>query len=156
MNFALVHLAVNHLSLFAVIFMIALLIWGLWRQSPDLVQAGLVLGVVVGVGAVLANLSGERAEDVVEDIPVVSHERIEEHEESAEFATWIGGALGLVSLAGLVLSLRSGEIPRKTSRVVLALAVLTLAVVARTSWLGGEIRHPEAHGLPVEGMEREP
>lgn len=148
MNAATIHLAVNHLALFAVLFAIPLLLWGLTRGSRDLVTAGLVLGIVVGAGGAMAGWSGERAEDVVEQIPAVSDDAIDEHEAAAKFAVWVGAALAVASLTGLLTARRTDALPRSTTIVALALAVLMLAVVARTAWLGGMIRHPEAHGLP--------
>ena len=66
MNAAHFHLIVNHLPLFAAMFGGLLMAAGLWRRSENLTRAGLMLGLVAGLGAGLASFSGERAEELVE------------------------------------------------------------------------------------------
>jgi hypothetical protein len=115
---------------------------GLWRRSESLTRAGLMLGVVAGLGAGLASFSGERAEELVEGLQGVAEAAIEEHEEAAEVTLWMGIVLGAVSLLALLLP-ATRRFARHTRRAALGLAVLTFVAAGWTANLGGRIRHPE-------------
>ncbi len=143
MNGAQLHLAINHLPIFATFFGLVFLVVGLWRPLlPVVRRAGLLFLVAGGLGAGAAYFTGEPAEDVVEDMPGITHQRIHEHEESAELATIINGAVGVLAL--LVLWRRRGRDIDKASAVVATGAVVVaFAVLARTALLGGEIHHAE-------------
>lgn len=143
MNAAHIHLVVNHLPLFSALFGGALLAWGLFRNQPALKAAGLVLGVVAGLGGVVAAQSGERAEDVIEAYANVDERALEAHEEAAELTQLGAVALGLISLMGLVIPADRARLRQLTERGALLLFLVVFAMVARTASLGGPIRHPE-------------
>ena len=143
MNAAHFHLVVNHLPLFAAMFGGMLLAAGLSRRSESLTRAGLMLGVVAGLGAGLASFSGERAEELVEGLQGVTEAAIEEHEEAAEITLWTGIAFGALSLLALLAPATRGRLARHTRGAALSLAVLTFVTAAWTANLGGRIRHPE-------------
>lgn len=143
MNAAHVHLAVNHLPLFAALFGACLLAYGLLKNQRSLKSAGLVLGLVAGLGGVAAFQSGERAEDIVEAYAGTNEAALEEHEEAAEVTQWAAILLGLVSLGALFLPKGREALRGRVELFALALFVVTLALVARTANLGGPIRHPE-------------
>jgi hypothetical protein len=84
----------------------------------------------------------------VEHLPAVIHDDIEEHEDAGKFALISVLIAGAVALAALFIPKRS----RMLSRVTLILAIWAFSVVARTAWLGGQIRHSEIHpGAQVVG-----
>jgi len=143
MNPAEIHLALNHLPLFGAFFGFLLLLVALLRKSRDLKQAGLWLCLAAALAAVPTYLTGEPAEDRVEGVPGVAQELIEEHEESALWALVGIEILGVASLAGLYLSRKTGEVPDRFIQTCLILALLAVAIVARTAYLGGQIHHPE-------------
>ena len=143
MNAAHLHLIVNHLPLFAAMFGGLLMAAGLWRRSESLTRAGLMLGVVAGLGAGLASFSGERAEELVEGLQGVAEAAIEEHEEAAEVTLWTGIVFGAVSLLALLVPATRGRLARHTRRAALGLAVLTFVSAGWTANLGGRIRHRE-------------
>lgn len=149
MNAAHLHLMVNHLPLFAALFAGAILAFGLYRSLPSLINVGLVLALVAGVGAFIAVQTGERAEGLVEDLPGVTEMAIEEHEEAAEAATWAAILAGLVALGGLALPDRAKRTQRITAMATLALTVVAFALVARAANLGGMIRHTEISDAPT-------
>lgn len=143
MNFAHLHLMVNHIPLFATLFGGGLLAFGLMRDQAALRTAGLVFGLIAGLGGVAAMMTGERAEDIVERYTNVNEAAIHEHEEAAETTRWALAALGLLSLVGL---LQSSENAKRRGRIEWAtwvLFLITLGMVAWTANLGGPIRHPE-------------
>lgn len=143
MNAAHVHLIVNHLPLFAALFGGGLLAYGLLRNQRALKSAGLVLGVIAGVGVVVAVQSGERAEDVVEAYVGVDDRALEAHEEAAEITQWGAVSLGLISLLGLVVPSDREKLRGRAEGAALLAFIVVFGMVARTANLGGPIRHPE-------------
>jgi uncharacterized membrane protein len=155
MNEAEVHLALNHLPLFSTLFGFLLLLVALIRKSHDLKQAGLWLCLLAALGAIPTYLTGEPAEELVEAVPGVAPDLIEEHEESALWALVGIEALGAASLAGLYLSRKTGEPPERLVQLCLVLALIAVAIVGRTAYLGGQIHHPEVRP-GVQVMHTEP
>jgi hypothetical protein len=90
-----------------------------------------------------AYFSGEQAEDVVEHLAGVEHDRIEEHEDSGRWAAIAAGALALLAGALLWAFRAPRALPGWAVGVTLVLALIVGAVMARTATLGGEIRHEE-------------
>ncbi|HET9065347.1 MAG TPA: hypothetical protein VFN22_05980 [Gemmatimonadales bacterium] len=144
-NAAHLHLALNHLPIFAIAFAIGFLVWGLLRRRQAvLLRSGLVLAVVAAAGAGGAFLTGEPAEDVIENQIGISKDRIHAHEEAADFGLWVTVAAGAMALVVLWRAKGTVEGPAAgATTLALVIAILALAALARTAWLGGEISHPE-------------
>ena len=145
MNAAYVHLTLNHVPILGVFFALPLLGFGLLRRSPTLLRAGWITLVAVALIAIPVYLSGEGAEEIVEDEPGVSHDAIEAHEEIALLGLLGVEMLGVVALAGLVLSRRAAGVPAWLPPGSFALAVAVSGLMAVVAYRGGMINHPEAH-----------
>lgn len=148
MNAAYVHLALNHFPVLGAIFALGLLAWALRRGSDELLRTALGVLALVGVAGVAVYLTGESAEELVEGLAGVSHDRIEAHEEAALVATIVAGAVGLGAFAHLLLH-RGRELPPWTGVLAVIAAVVTCGVFVWTASRGGTIRHPELR----EGFE---
>ena len=155
MNAAYVHLTLNHVPILGVVFALPLLGFGLLRRNPTLLRAGWVTLVAVALVAIPVYLSGERAEEIVEDEPGVSHDAIEAHEEIALFGLIGAEALGLLALAGLFLSRRAAGVPRWLPLGSFVLGLALAGLMTAVAYRGGLINHPEAHGGAVGGDEDE-
>ncbi|HWP84126.1 MAG TPA: hypothetical protein VNN17_02975, partial [Terriglobia bacterium] len=91
-----------------------------------------------------AYLSGEPAEEVVENVPGVNAALIEEHEESAVAALAALEVLGALSLLSLFFSRKSASsAPALLVHGSLLLALVAFGLVAWTAHLGGQVHHPE-------------
>ena len=160
MNAAHLHLVLNHAPLFGVLFGALGLAVALLRRSDDMARLSLGLLLIGGLLAVPAKLTGEEAEEIVEEIGGISHDVIHEHEEAGETATIAAGLLGLVALGGL-LGFRQRAVPRGFLAAVLLGSLAVGGWVGYTNYLGGQIRHTEirdgAAADQTEGdHEREP
>ena len=161
MNAAYVHLTLNHIPVWASP-SLALLAAAVFWRNEDAAPCRRVTLVIVALVAVPVYLSGEGAEEIVEHEPGVSHDVIEEHEEIALVAIIAMEALGLLALAGLVLSRRAAGAPSWMGIGSLVLALAVAGLMGLTAYRGGKINHPEAHGGAAvedgadgEGRERE-
>jgi len=137
------HLTLNHLPLFGLAIGLLLLGAAMWRGSIELTRAAMVLLVLIAGAAVVVYLTGEAAEELVEHLPGVSEELIEQHEETALVATVGATLVGLASAIGLWRLRAVTILPPWPSQLVLVLGLVTLALMARTAGQGGQIRHTE-------------
>lgn len=156
MNAAQIHLALTHLPVVtALLAAVTLAVGALWRHAATR-HFGLALLVVAGLTAIPTQMSGEGAEEVVEDRPGVSEAMIDRHEDAAGVAlalTVLGGAIA----AGTLIAGRLGR-QRATQALFAAALAMSLADTAALAWvahLGGEIRHEEirAGGAAAAGGE---
>jgi uncharacterized membrane protein len=143
MNWAHVHLAINHFPVVGVFGAIALLIYSLLRKSEEVKLVSFGLFVLLALITLAVFFTGQAAEDTVKKLPGVTEAYIGRHEEMAELALVLIGTLGIASLAGLLFLRESGAIPKWIVVIVLLLSLVTAAVVGLTANLGGQIRHTE-------------
>jgi hypothetical protein len=145
MNAPQIHLMMNHVPVIGVLFAaLALAVGLLWRNAAIL-RLGLAMLVLVALAAIPVFLSGEPAEETVEDLAGVSHASIESHEDAAKPAMVGLELLGLVALIGLLL--HRGRVVAPRFAALLLIAVIALSGgLAWTAHLGGQIRHPELRG----------
>ena len=154
MNQTHLHLLVNHLPIFGSVFAAFVLAYGLWAKSNSTKMAAYYLLIISAVGAGIAYLTGEAAEESVENIAGVSHDIIEQHEEFSLFALLALIAAGLISLIGLFITARKSKHTRAIAMTTLVIALISFVLVARTGYIGGLIRHTEIYNTienPVEG-----
>jgi hypothetical protein len=153
MEIAYLHLVTNHIPIIGVPFALAILLWGLWRNSDEVKTAGFLAFALLGVATIGVFLLGQGGEDFVEDLPGVSHDAIEAHE---EFATFALVSVLVVAAASVFALLRyrlfraapaesSAVFPRWVVLLVLFLSLGSAAALGYTGRLGGKIRHPEFH-----------
>ena len=148
-----VHLLIAHLPVMGVLFGILLLLWGFLRRSDEVKRACLAFFVVSALGAAVTFVSGERAEERVERLPGVSERAIERHESAAKLAALATYALGTASLAGLVVLWKFPTRSAALTSVVLVMALVAGALLARAANTGGAIRHPEIESV-ADTLER--
>ena len=146
MNAAHWHLILNHIPLVGIGFVILLMIIALARKSPELKNVAQIFTVIVALWAIPSYLTGEPAEETVEDMPGISENPIHEHEEFAEKAFIFIEVVGGIALIALI----GGRFNKKLGNT---LAVVTLVgliagggLIAWTANLGGKIHHQEIRG----------
>ncbi len=144
MNGAHLHLMINHVPIIGLALCLALLLAGQWRKNPELLRAGLVALVIVALISIPVYLSGEPAEEIIEELPGMSDDLIHAHEDAAIWA-FIGlEVLGALALLGLMAFRAPKQLPAWFVPTIFALALLTTVWVGWVSALGGRIVHPES------------
>ena len=140
------HLMLSHVPVIGVLAALLALAYATLARSRDVQRLGLLGLVLCALLAWPVFLSGDPAEEVVEQIQGVPEEPVDRHEDSGKVS------IALVELAGLlalVAWMRSrGE--RAAPRWVAATTVAALVAAASLIWtanLGGHIRHPEIGGV---------
>ena len=142
------HLILNHVPVIGMFFVLLILGVAMWRR--DSAGGKLGLSVLVGLALItgLVFLTGEPAEEAVEDLAGVSEAMIHPHEEAAEaalIATGIVGALALVALAVF----RRRALPRWIMGSALLATLVVSSLLGWTANLGGQVRHTELGASPA-------
>jgi hypothetical protein len=158
MNQTHIHLLITHLPIFGSILGGLVLAHGLWTRSNHTKIAAYNLFIISAIGAGIAYLTGEAAEETVENIQGTLEATIKTHEEFALFALISLIILGVASILGLFLTLKKSTLTRTVAFVVLFTSLLSFGLVARTGYLGGQIRHTEISNgatVPIDYSEKE-
>jgi uncharacterized membrane protein len=137
------HLLITHLPVFGSILGALVLGYGLWTKSNQTKNAAYFIFIISAIGASIAYLTGEGAEDTVEKIQGVSKNMIDQHEDAAMYALISFIALGAMSVIVFVLNRYKTSLVRSTAIIIFILSLISFGLVARTSYLGGQIRHTE-------------
>lgn len=137
------HLVLNHFPVIGTLLVIALFAAAIIRRSNDIAKVSLGLLAALGGIAVLVYLTGEPAEEAIENLPGFSESITERHEEFALAATIVLASIGAFAL-GVLVRLRNREIPRWLTVGVFMLSLIGGGMMGYTAMLGGEVRHTEA------------
>jgi len=158
MNQTHIHLLITHLPIFGSILGGLVLLHDIGTKSNQTIIAAYYIFVLSAVGAGIAYLTGEAAEETVENIQGVVEATIKTHEEFALFALTSLIILGVSSIVGLFLTFTKSPFIRSTALIILFISFLSFGLVARTGYLGGQIRHSEVTNgaiVPTENSESE-
>lgn len=157
MNQTHLHLLINHLPIFGSILGGLVLAHGLWTKSNQTKIAAYYLLIISSIGAVIAYLTGEAAEESVENIQGISKDLIGQHEDFAVFALVALSVLGVASLIGLFVTIKKSASTRMVAIVTLFISLISFGLIARTGYIGGQIRHTEINSTnanPIQGSEQ--
>ena len=153
-----IHLLITHLPIFGSILGGLVIAQGLWTGSNQTKIAAYSIFIISSIGAVIAYVTGEAAEETVENMQGVVEATIKQHEEFALFALISLIILGVTSIVGLFLTLRKSPLTRTVAFVILFISLISFGLVARTGYLGGQIRHTEVSTgatVPSDNSEKE-
>lgn len=153
MNAAHIHIIVTHIPLVGLVISFLLLGFEYWRPNPDIRRIALLGFAVSGGFAMIANFTGEGAEDIVEQLPGVMEAAIDRHEDAAGFALTSTIIAGVAALLLLIPALAASRLARPLLVVLLIAGVVGLGAVGYTANLGGKIRHTEIAGAQAAAGE---
>lgn len=154
MNQAHLHLLINHLPVFASILGAFVLAQGLWTKTNQTIIAAYYLFIISALGAGVAYLTGEAAEEAVENLQGISKNIVNQHEDFAIYSLISLIILGAASAAGLFLTIKKSTQIKKIAVAILFISLISFGLVARTGYLGGQIRHTEINNSPSETQEK--
>ena len=155
MNDAHLHMVVNHFPIIGTILGLGILITGIILKNNSVKNTAYFLFIVAAVFAAFSMGTGERAEELVEDMPYVGKQIIHEHEEMAEKLAVVLYALGVISLVGLFLSYKNNSKVKFVSYVAVVVAFVGVFFAQQTGTTGGEIRHTEIRVNAVQTSDTE-
>lgn len=144
------HLLITHLPIFGSIIGALVLGYGLWTKSNQTKNAAYFIYIISAIGAGIAYLTGEGAEEAVENLQGVSENMIELHEDSALYALISLIVLGVFSLLALFVTYKNSSHIKTAATITLVVSLISFGLVARTGYLGGQIRHSEISADAVQ------
>jgi hypothetical protein len=142
-NWAHVHLMINHFPVVGIFFVQAVLLCGLVRKKNDFTVFSFALFIALALIAGVVFWTGDGAEDVAKKLPEVSERLIANHEDAADVSLTLLSILGSCGIAGLFFNRRNGAIPKWLVIVVLIVSLAADVSVGITAYRGGLIRHTE-------------
>ena len=143
MNYAHVHLLINHFPLATLLFGFVILVISRIQKNEGATRMALGILVLGGLCGFAAHFTGDRAVDVIKNLPTYSREIVREHDAAAGFGLWATIITGAFAALGLFFSVRKHAIPRWCLILIMVVNVWALTVIARVNYLGGQIAHPE-------------
>ncbi len=156
MNQTHIHLLITHLPIFGSILGAFVLLHGIWTKSNQTMIAAYNLFVISAIGAGVAYVTGEAAEETVKNIQGVVKNMIDVHEDFAMVSLVSLIVLGVAALLGIFLTLKGSPLSKTVAIAILLIALVSFGLIARTGYLGGQIRHTELNtGIPNTGNEKD-
>ena len=157
------HLLLNHFPIIGTLIATVLLLISLTTKNEAIQKASLVIIFLMALIAIPVFFTGEPAEERAEKLPGIAESIIEAHEEAAEAAFWVMMATGVISFVALLLQTAQHQTAKAAVILALVAGLVTSALMARTGYLGGQIRHTEISsnaptaqpGQPATGEETE-
>ncbi|MEJ4089217.1 hypothetical protein, partial [Galbibacter orientalis] len=138
MNDAHFHLVVNHLPIVGVLIGFLVLLAGLIMKKPQIKNTALGIFIFSALTAIVAFLTGEGAEEIVENLPGISETLIHKHEEYAELFLAMMQILGVTSLITLFLQYKKLPFLKYGFVLILLLSMVTMGIAKYVGTSGGE------------------
>lgn len=137
------HLLLNHFPVTGTLIGSGLLLWGIIKKQLNIKAAASTVLAIMSILAIPVYLTGEPAEDAIENLPGVSEAMIELHENAAIIATWLMGITGLTSLMSLIFAWQKRKSANTFFIIAFVLSAVCFAAMARAAYYGGQILHSE-------------
>ncbi len=138
-----IHLFITHLPIFGSFLGGLVLLHGFFTKSIQTNIAAYYILILSAIGAGIAYLTGEGAEETVENIQGVIENNIKQHEEFALYALISIIVLGVLSVLALFFSWNKSGYIRPLQIIILFTCAISFLLMTRTGYLGGQIRHSE-------------
>ena len=146
------HLAFTHFPIIGTIIGVLILIAGFIFRKEPVIKSAFLLFVGMAIVAIPVFLTGEGAEESVENLPGVSEKIIHEHEELAEKAIILMEILGVFSLLAFILMMLKSKFSKIINIIVLIVSIGAFGLIAKVGNLGGQIRHTEIRKSGITGQ----
>jgi hypothetical protein len=147
MDAAQLHLMVNHLPVIGTPLVAALVLWGLYQGSREVLRTALGAAVIVAALSYPVFLTGDPAEETVENSTWMQERLVHEHETRAEAGLVAVLSTGLLGGSVLWRSRGGKTVPMGTARLTLVGLLVSSGLFGWAALAGGRIRHDELrHG----------
>jgi uncharacterized membrane protein len=143
MNWLHLHLALNHIPVLGTLFVALLLATALIKRSEELKRMSFAWFVALAIISIPIKFTGDFAHEAVAESSWLQSAGVAAHEQSADQATTGMFLLGMAAAFGLFRGRRQKPIPGWVLGLTITLALVTLALMARTANSGGQLRHEE-------------
>lgn len=143
MNYAHIHVVLNHFPTIGTVIGFGLFVSALVTKSDDLKRASLIVLVVMALLGIPTYLTGSAAQGIIQGNEGVSSTAIEVHQNAAMVAFLFLGLSGTFSWLALWQWRRFSTPPTWNVITVFVLSAITVGLMIQAGTLGGNINHPE-------------
>ncbi|HLP28801.1 MAG TPA: hypothetical protein VK147_09180 [Candidatus Didemnitutus sp.] len=143
MNELQIHLFLNHVPILGALAALLVVIIGVVIKNNTVRMSGLAVYIVMALAVIPTYLSGEGAEERIENIAGISETVIESHEEMAELSLWIMLVAAAVGAAALFTQWKGKSIASTLSILFVLVAIGAFIQIGLTGHEGGKIRRPD-------------
>src|ERR1041385_2758057 len=145
-----IHLLLNHFPTVAFSLGVGLLIVAFFMKSDYMKRISLGIFLIISLISIPVYMTGKAAQGAIKDQPGVSAALTETHQDAALLAITFMEITGVLSWLGLWQFRRLSRASGGNQMAVMAFSVLTFVLMARASYMGGEIRHPEINAQETD------
>lgn len=153
MNSVHLHLMLNHFPVAGSFLCTILLFAGLYMKSAMLRNTALCGFILVALFTIPVFISGNEAEETVENISGISEQSIETHEEAGELGLWLVIGLGIISSLGFLMRKNEKLYPVFNTIIIVA-AIGVNIFMYKVGNSGGAIRHPEISNNALQNQDQ--
>jgi uncharacterized membrane protein len=147
-NYEHLHLLLNHFPIIGSFLGLGLFLVSFVGNNRDLRRASYLVFAGIALLTIPAFMTGFAAQQMLKG-PGISEALIRRHESSALLSLWFVEITGTLALIGLWLSQETKNPPAWNVAAVLLFSLLSVALISRTGYTAGEIRHPEVRSGPA-------
>lgn len=156
MNYAHMHIILNHIPIIGVSIALGFFIHAFFTKNESALKFSLLALATLALLVLPVFLTGEPAEEVVEHIPDVTEAFIEPHEDAAKYSLVLTLLTGASAFIGFWFQGHE-KWKRRMNFAVIGLATAAILSLLYTGNLGGKIRHTEIreeNTLPTSDIEK--
>lgn len=143
MNWAYLHVIINHFPIVGVIIGTLILLAGMVLKNEGIKISGLGTLVFATGMAVIVDLTGDPAREAVRGLPDFVPSLISRHENIASVAMFIMAPLGILAAVTLYSIYKKARFVRFLLIITLILSLISCAAMGYVGRTGGQIRHTE-------------
>src|SRR4030095_10048252 len=143
MNPAHIHLLLNHLPTIGFGIGLGLFVVALLAKQAELRRACFVIFFLCAALTIATYVTGNDARQALKETPGISDPLMEVHESAALVAFVFMEITGFLSWIALWIWDRPVRFARWNTGLILIFAGLTFVLMARASYMGGAMRHPD-------------
>jgi uncharacterized membrane protein len=143
MNWAYIHLVINHFPIIGVIIGTLLLATGLIFKNQGIKISGLGTIVFAALIAIVAYMTGDPAEEVMKGMPDIAKSLISRHENIATVGMYIMVTAGLLAASSLYSIWKKDKTTRLLIILTLVFSLISSGIMVYIGRTGGQIRHSE-------------
>jgi len=143
MDAANIHVIINHIPVFGMIFAAGLFLMGILSKNVTLKVYGYAAFIIISLISVPTFLTGESAAEKILDYPNVSKEYIEMHEDASKIALISILITGAISIPGVILIKKDLKLNKVLIWSAAIISMIAVILLIRTGYYAGSIRKPE-------------
>src|ERR1700719_175728 len=134
-----IHLLLNHFPTVAFLIGLGLFIVALYMKSDHMKRISLGIFLIISLISIPVYMTGKAAQSAIKDQPGISAVLTETHQDAALLAITFMEITGVLSWLALWQYRRVSRASSGNLAAVLVFSAITFVLMARTSYIGGEI-----------------